>query len=167
MTVRADNLKTINLACLTVEHFEQIRQWRDEQREILRTQTDLEPSEYRRLLLEDECKRYSNENHLYGISDNGKFVAFGGLTHIKWGLSSAISAELSFICSQKYNYEMAFRFHLRVSSKIWFSDSYYNGKVLISETYPFRKFHMAVMESMGFKRKSIIHELKREDYNEM
>jgi len=158
------NFKILNLAILTVRHFDEIRKWRDAQRDILRTKEDMSPANYRQYLIMDECKRYANENHLYGITDNGVFVAFGGLTHIKWGRDSAISAELSFISVTDYNYEMAFRFHLRVSSEIWFSNSYYKGKVLISESYPFRKFHMAVMESVGFRKKSIIHELTREDY---
>ena len=157
-------MKTLNLAVLTVGHFEEIRKWRDSQRDILRTKEDMEPSAYRRLLIDDECKRYANENHFYGIEDNGKFIAFGGLTHIKWGTDSAISAELSFISVDLEHYEAAFMFHLRVSSEIWFSNSYYKGKVLISETYPFRTHHMEVMESVGFKKKSIIHELTREDY---
>ena len=159
-------MKILNLAVLTVRHFEEIREWRDAQRLVLRTKDDMEPSEYRNLLILDECKRYANENHLYGIEDNGDFVAFGGLTHIKWGLDHAISAELSFISKPDYNYETAFRFHLRVSSDIFFSNSYYKGKVLTSETYPFREHHMDIMESVGFKRKSIIHELKKGDYIE-
>jgi hypothetical protein len=149
------------LAVLTVRHFEEIRKWRDEQRDILRTKEDMSPSDYRQLLIEDECKRYANENHLYGIAINNKFVAFGGLTHINW---LTHSAELSFICGHHEHYETAFRFHLRVSSEIWFSNSYYKGKVLISETYPFRTHHMELMEKSGFKKKSIIHELTREDY---
>jgi hypothetical protein len=157
-------MKMLNLAVLTVGHFEEIRKWRDAQRDILRTKEDMEPSAYRQLLIDDECRRYANENHLYGISHNGRFVAFGGLTHIKWGRSSAISAELSFISVDPVHYETAFMFHLRKSQDLWFRNSYYKGKVLISESYPFRKFHMAVMESVGFKKKSIIHELTREDY---
>ena len=157
-------MKMLNLAVLTVGHFEEIRKWRDDQRDILRTKEDMEPSAYRQLLIDDECKRYANENHLYGIEDNGRFVAFGGLTHIKWGRDSAISAELSFISVEREHYEDSFVFHLRVSSEIFFSNSYYNGKVLISETYPHRHYHMHMLEMGGFKRKSIIHELKREDY---
>ena len=164
MTLMEQNLKILHLAVLTVGHFEELRKWRDAQRDILRTKDDMEPSEYRRYLLEDECKRYSNENHMYGIEADGKFVAFGGLTHINW---LTHSAELSFICVSHEYYEAAFRFHLRVSSEIFFSNSYYNGKVLISETYPFRDYHMYLMEREGFKRKSIIHELTRENYEQL
>ncbi len=154
-------MKILNLAVLTVGHFEEIRKWRDSQRDILRTKEDMEPSAYRQLLIDDECKRYANENHLYGIEHEGLFIAFGGLTHIKWETGTA---ELSFISKPGHDYESAFRFHLRVSSEIFFSNSYYNGKVLISETYPHRHYHMHLLEMGGFKRKSIIHELKRGDY---
>jgi hypothetical protein len=156
-------LKILNLAVLSVGHFEEIRKWRNAQRDILRSKTDMEPAEYRRLLIDDECRRYANENHLYGIEHNDEFIAFGGLTHITWNRGSAISAELSFICGRPDPYETAFTFHLRVSSDLWFSNSYYKGKVLISETYPFRGRHMELLEEAGFKKKSIIHELRRDN----
>ena len=157
-------MKALNLAVLSIEHFKEIRRWRDEQRDILRTKVDMEPRDYRRLLIDDECKRYANENHLYGISHLGRFIAFGGLTHIKWANDHATSAELSFICGYPELYEAAFRFHLAVSSDMWFSDSYYGGEVLISETYPHRERHMRIMEECGFRIKSICHRLTKENY---
>ena len=157
-------MRVLNLAVLADKHFEELRRWRDSQRSILRTQNDMEPSEYRKTLIDDECKRYSNENHLYGIEDWSGFIAFGGLTHIKWGLDHAISAELSFISKDPINYEKAFMFHLRVSSEIWFSNSYYRGEVLISESYPMRTYHIKMLERYGFKMKSLIHNLTRENY---
>lgn len=164
-------MKILNLAVLSVGHFEEIRKWRNAQRDILRSKTDMEPSEYRKLLIDDECRRYANENHLYGIEHNDEFIAFGGLTHITWNRGSAISAELSFICGRPDLYETAFTFHLRKSQDLWFGFSYYKGIRLFSETYLFRTKHIKILEEAGFKPAytwggSVIHFMIREDYEQ-
>lgn len=171
-------LARITLPCVSLDDLMKVAEWRSRQPEILRNPKPLtrkDQEKYLEYLMVEDLKRFSEETHMWGIKDGGRFIGWGGFTHITWGEGHANWAELSFICDPDYeDYEAAFRFYLRSATDLWFSKPYWNGIGLYSITYdlPHRKNHIGILgeylrETALISKAEIaflIHQITKDEY---
>ena len=145
-----------NLRTIESEDLELIRQWRNEQTDILR---QVKPISY------NEQKEYFSNIHkdtkqiLFALASNSMFVGYCGLVNINYIYSTA---EVSFITEtgledqNTSKYKDLFTFALDSLSKYAFNTL--NLNKIWTETYGFRKKHINILEGFGFAQEGILRE---------
>lgn len=143
----------IELSAVEVGEIENIRQWRNQQSNVLRQSQEIS--------VEDQLIYFENKvwqdlesskpnQILLSIYKNGVHIGYGGLVHISW---ENLRAEISFLLDTSLVdeldiYAKVFHNFLEAIEKI----SRDNLKLhrLHLETYSFRNKHLHVIESRGF-----------------
>jgi hypothetical protein len=132
--------------------------WRQDQPEILRnpnwprTMSDMD--QYKLDLLTDDCRRFSNKVRMWPITNfHGTMLAWAGLTHMTRDTQFRSTAELSFLTSPKIvsnpdEYSTLLVYFLQTITPLFFSNKYWQGYRLWSETYaiPGRELHIEIMD---------------------
>jgi RimJ/RimL family protein N-acetyltransferase len=159
-----------------------IKEWRNEQIDVLRQIAPLSD--------EQQINYYENsvvpsfiERHprivLFSYLHQGKCIGYGGLTNIDW---TSKRMELSFLLDPQHAknrelYDQDFTCFLLMAKDVTFNDLAFNR--IFTETFAFRKEHIAILERNGFRLEgimrqhvmirgrycdSLIHGLLREEY---
>lgn len=152
--------KNIEFTNIKKEHLFIIKNWRNQQRDILRQV---------KLLADNDQKKWfakiqkDTRQKLFSIINNGVLVGYCGLTNID---ASNKRAEVSFlvnpkIAKDKNAYKDYFLVVLRYLTKYGFSILKLNK--IFTETFDFRKEHMKILKDFGFKKEAIFkkHYFKR------
>ena len=132
---------------------EQIRRWRNSQKNVLRQSKDIQPSEqelyYTRTLLPEYGKKEPNQI-LMSIFESGNLLGYGGLVHISW---PDRRAEISFLLDPIHEGDsdyksIIFSTFLEVVGSVAFQDL--GLQKLWTETFAFRTGHLEILEKKGF-----------------
>jgi len=141
---------------IALDDIENIRIWRNDQKEVLRQETHLTQ--------EDQLNYWKNsilptftekepDQLLFGLIDNhvNTLVAYGGLVHMNWGNRYAESSFLSTTDRTRdlRAYTTLFVNHLELLMMI---ASSLNLSWIYSETYSFRKHHIRILEDFGYQQ---------------
>ncbi len=126
-----------------------IKQWRNEQMAVLRQTKVLTDTDQKKWF---RAMRKDTQQNLFAIIDkkNTALIGYGGLTHIDWVHQRA---EISFLLAT--NISKARYRQLFLEALAMFRDHAFQHHKLhkvFTETYPFRKYHIAILEEFGFKR---------------
>jgi RimJ/RimL family protein N-acetyltransferase len=131
-----------------------IKQWRNEQIDILR-QNVLLTDDMQKIYFENVIKPLfllaQPDQILFSILKEGHFIGYGGLVHIDWNNKMA---ELSFLVEtirskQSEIYKVDFSAFLTMIKKVAFNEL--NFHRIFAETYDIRPLHISVLENEGFK----------------
>lgn len=92
------------------------------------------------------------KNILFTFNVNNKLIGYGGLVHISW---TNKRSEVSFLLNNDFSdtskeYKKYFQYFLIILKKIIFDELKF--KKIYSETFVFRKHHIKIIESLGFKK---------------
>jgi RimJ/RimL family protein N-acetyltransferase len=162
---------------------EQIRGWRNAQRDVLRQSVVLSAEDQRRyfrLQVFPELQEREPRQILLTLLEDGAAIGYTGLTHLDW---QARRAELSFLveparAADPIRYARDFSHCLTMLCAIAFGELGLNR--LFTETFDVRPAHVALLEAQGFQREgrlrqhawvdgalvdSLMHGLTREDWN--
>jgi len=166
---------------LKQEHIFAIRQWRNEQMDILRQKTKLTRTgqvQWFKGLKKDKTQK------LFAIYENaGKdspIIGYCGLTNLDLDYSRA---ELSFIVATSRTRDLNVYSEDMISALAFLADlafKTYQLKRIFTETYAFRGEHIKILERFGFKQEgtlrshifkkgrfhdSIMHSILKEEYH--
>lgn len=133
------------------EDFELIRQWRNEQLDILRTEGILtkEAREKYREWYFDQCASYKPKDILYTILMENEPVGYGGLVHIDW---EKMEAETSFLLKAPQNPTYTDHVYRIFLSCLRDYTEKLGLKAWTSETFSERKGWAEMLERHGWKR---------------
>ncbi|MDX9964146.1 GNAT family N-acetyltransferase [Desulfobacter postgatei] len=136
-----------------------IKEWRNSQIDVLRQQEPLTD--------EDQLKYYDETIHpsfsdkyprqiLFSFLKNSRCIGYGGLVNMNWKDNRA---ELSFLVDtkrieNKNIYQQDFIHYLRLIKELTFCTLKF--KSLFTETFAFRKHHIAILEQSGFRLEEIL-----------
>lgn len=129
----------------------QIKEWRNEQLEILRQEKPLTQEQQMRYWQEQVVPLFSQthpKNVLLSFLKEDRLIGYGGLVHIDW---EASSSEISFILETKRmetTYEGEFLIFLQLIKEVAAS---LNILTLTTEVYDFRRRHIELLEESGFR----------------
>jgi RimJ/RimL family protein N-acetyltransferase/predicted ATP-grasp superfamily ATP-dependent carboligase len=140
---------------------ESIRQWRNEQLEVLRQKGLLSRDDQKRYWENTVSPLFENrlpEQMLFCLLYNDKLVAYGGLVHISWPDKRA---EVSFLVDSERAqnealYREDFKAFMVLIKEIAFEEL--NFHRLTGETYAFRHYHISLMEQNGFVREGVMRD---------
>lgn len=141
------------------EHIEKIRQWRNEQMDVLRQSKAISKEQqimYYEKHIWPELKNDEPKQILLSFLSNNKLIGYGGLVHISW---EHLRAEISFICDprivgQVKIYRMCFLKFLEMIRDLSFKTLRLNR--LFTETYSFRKDQISILEDFGMDIESVL-----------
>lgn len=182
LTQQSFSLNDYELVPLREEDLLNIKDWRNEQIDILRQKAPLST--------EDQIRYYERvvrplflsptpAQLLFSFLFEGKCIGYGGLVHISWADKRG---EVSFLAETERAlnnelYAIDFENYITIFTQIVFEDLKFNR--ISGETYSFRKFHISILEKFGFIREgvmrrhiidgntfydSIVHGLLADDY---
>ena len=135
------------------EHLFLIKDWRNQQRDILRQV---------KLLTDGDQKKWfakiqkDKTQVLFSITEDKKLIGYCGLTNIDYNNKRA---EISFLENPKRadNKEMYEKDFLVVLQKLTdYGFSILKLHKIFAETYDFRKNHMKILEKYGFKKEAVL-----------
>lgn len=143
------------------EDIEAIRQWRNEQIEVLRQKksiTEEEQKAYFDTIIWPSFKQKEPRQILFSILYMKRLIGYGGLTTIDW---EAKKAEISFLVNPERVkdddlYQRDYLHFLRLLSQVAFDDLQFHR--LFAETYDFRKKHIEILEAYGFKKEGTLRD---------
>jgi RimJ/RimL family protein N-acetyltransferase len=146
-----------------------IKNWRNEQIDVLRQSTllsdDQQLSYYDNIVAPSFTEKQPKVM-LFSFLHQGNCIGYGGPTNIDW---SSKRLELSFLLDpQRVNnrelYDKEFTCFITMVKDMVFNDLSFNR--IFTETYAFRKEHIAVLEKNGFRLEGIMrqHVLIRGQY---
>jgi RimJ/RimL family protein N-acetyltransferase len=176
------SIKEYSISTIQREDIENIRQWRNNQINVLRQKNEITKEEQNNYferniwptLLENEPNQI-----LLSYFHKEKLIGYGGLVHISW---EDKRAELSFVVDDiraldKNIYKQDFEFFLILMKFTAFEIIKLNR--IFTETYSMREFHISIIENSGFlfegklrehviinniKYHSLIHGIINSDY---
>jgi len=130
-----------------------IKQWRNEQMEVLRQNellTDEKQLNYYKQVVTPSFSQSQPKIILFSYLHNNRCIGYGGLTNIDW-LSKRV--ELSFLLETKRvtdpaQYELDFTHFITLMKKVVFDDLDFNR--IFTETFAFRQAHISILEKNGF-----------------
>lgn len=136
-----------------------IMKWRNEQMAILRQHERLtrkKQEEYYRDHILPSFQAKTPSQMLFSLILKEKCIGYGGLTNIDWQRGTA---ELSFLVKtarskSKADYASDFSAFLIIITQIAFKEL--DMGILYTETYAFRKDHIAILEENGFVREKTL-----------
>lgn len=138
-----------------------IKQWRNEQIDVLRQNKVLTDEDQMNYYEKYILPSYSNPTTsiiLFSFLNNNECIGYGGLTNIHW---EDRRVELSFLVnpSRANNQEIYltdFTHFIELMKTIVFDDLKLNR--IFTETYNIRDFHISILEKCGFKLEGIMKE---------
>jgi RimJ/RimL family protein N-acetyltransferase len=143
----------ILLRAVEPDDIESIRQWRNQQMDVLRQSkmiTQEEQQEYFRKYVWPEKKHDQPKQVLLAIERSGRLIGYGGLVYISWPDQRA---EVSFLLepsrgetSKTYASDLSQFLHLL--TRLAFGDL--NLHRIWTETFNIRPLHIATLEASGF-----------------
>jgi RimJ/RimL family protein N-acetyltransferase len=149
------------ITAIRAEDIESIRIWRNAQIEVLRQNkpiTKEEQVDYFHQNIWPTFMLDKPKQILFSFFFQEQLIGYGGLTSIDWENKRG---EISFLlnpervmCDQMYHRD--YSHFLLFLCKIAFEDLHFHR--LFSETFDFRIKHMAVLESVGFKKEGVLRE---------
>lgn len=149
----------IELAAVQNVEIEAIRQWRNQQANVLRQNREISIEEqvsyFKNNVWQDLDSSAPNQI-LLSIHKNGLHIGYGGLVHISW---ENLRAEISFLldtslADESDSYSKVFNNFLEAIENI--SKNRLKLHRLHLETYSFRDKHLKVIESRGFTNEGIL-----------
>lgn len=143
----------IELAAVQVGEIENIRQWRNQQSNVLRQSKEISMQEQVRYFenkVWQDLDSSTPNQILLSIYKNGLHIGYGGLVHISW---ENFRAEISFLLDtslvdESDTYSNVFNNFLEAIENI--SKNSLKLHRLHLETYSFRDKHLSVIETRGF-----------------
>jgi RimJ/RimL family protein N-acetyltransferase len=131
-----------------------IKQWRNEQIDILRQSRELsdeDQSKYWKVVIAPGFQEQNPKQLLFSFLHKGKCIGYGGLTHIDW---DAKRGEVSFLLETRRtkdekSYQIEFLVFLELLKRAAFGDL--NFHRIFAETFNVRSVHLATLEHFGFK----------------
>lgn len=145
------------------EDVESIRLWRNAQIDILRQNkpiTSDEQQSYFEKVIWPLFKEKHPKQLLFSFLFDGICIGYGGLTNIDWEMRRA---EISFLVNPERitvtdpsQYRSDFTHFLKLICQLAFNTLHLHR--LYTETFAFRKSHIAILESCGFKHEGILRE---------
>ena len=152
------SFKNYTLVPLRYDDIFKIKQWRNEQLNILRQNkilTDIEQENYYQELIDKSFFNPNPNEILFSFLLDGKCIGYGGVVYIDWKNKSA---EISFINETKRSaetqtYHNDFTTFITILFKITFSELLFNK--LTTETYGIRKNTLQILDNLGFQLKKI------------
>ena len=141
------------------EHIEKIRQWRNEQMDVLRQSKPISKEEqivYYEKHIWSELKYDEPKQILLSFLSNNELIGYGGLVHISW---EHLRAEISFICNprifgQDKLYRICFIKFLEMLKDLSFNTL--GLKRLFTETFSFRKEQISVLVDFGMEIEGVL-----------
>ncbi|WP_164985186.1 GNAT family N-acetyltransferase [Ammoniphilus sp. CFH 90114] len=130
-----------------------IKEWRNEQMEVLRQNAKLTDEGQKRYYVEAIKPSFDHENPrliLFSYLRDNQCIGYGGLTNVDW---AAKRAEISFLLDTARThaveqYQVDFAVFLELMKQVAFRDIGLNR--LFTETFDIRPHHLAVIEKAGF-----------------
>ena len=141
------------------EHIEKIRQWRNEQIDVIRQSKPITKEEqivYYEKHIWSELKYDKPKQILLSFLSNNELIGYGGLVHISW---EHLRAEISFICNprifgQDQLYRICFIKFLEMIKDLSFNSL--GLKRLFTETFSFRKEQLSVLIDFGMEIEGVL-----------
>ena len=141
------------------EHIEIIRQWRNEQMDVLRQSKAISKEQqimYYEKHIWSELKNDEPKQILLSFLSNNKLIGYGGLVHISW---EHLRSEISFICDPRIvgqikKYRMCFLKFLEMIRNLSFKTLGLNR--LFTETFSFRKDQISILEDFGMDIEGVL-----------
>ena len=156
-----------SLVAVQPNHIELIRQWRNDQMDVLRQVSVItleQQKDYYSTHVWPEVTNSQPKNILLTFLDGDKPIGYGGIVHIAW---EHRRAEVSFLLDPLLNktndiYADYFSTFLDLLFTLAFDDLGLNR--LFTETYVMRKHHISVLEDSGFLREGVLkHHIRIND----
>lgn len=149
------------LEAVQPEDIEKIRQWRNEQIDVLRQSKPISKEEqiaYYKRYIWSELKSNQPKNILLSYKYKNKLIGYGGLVNLSW---QDKKAEISFIVNtsitkDSIKYKNIFKNYLIMIKDIAFRNLNFNK--LFTETYSFRFNHIKILEGEGFLKEGAMKE---------
>jgi|TARA_B110000196_G_C20860875_1_gene527300 RimJ/RimL family protein N-acetyltransferase len=143
------------------DNIELIRQWRNQQIEVLRQEFNISKDQQEKYFSEKIWPQLDLKDPidiLMGLYFKDSFIGYGGLVHIAWQHKRA---EVSFLLETKRMstfeiYEKDFKSYLELIKLIATDQLSLNR--LYTETYSFRERHIDILESSGFSKEGVMKE---------
>ena len=153
------SLNDYTLIPIRQEDIQSIRNWRNQQMDVLRQKKPIsenEQEQYYKKTIKKDFYENEPEQILFSFLLKNKCIGYGGLVHIDWERKIA---ELSFLneTSRAKNLELYFEDFSKFL-KIIFKIVFYNLKFneLVTETYNIRPKTIEILEMFGFKKKNTL-----------
>jgi len=176
------NFKNYSLLTLRKQDIQNIRNWRNEQIEVLRQKKQLTKKEqinYYEKVVKSNFNKKKPDLILFSFLLENDCIGYGGLTNIDW---LEKKAEISFLLDTTRSqnetiYQKDFWIFLNIIFDLVFNELKLDK--IFTETYDIRPFHVNILESIGFKLEgrlkqhvfvkekyvdSILHSYLRKDY---
>lgn len=151
----------LSARALEPEHIEAIRNWRNEQMDVLRQSRPISSSEqvayFERAIWLDKASD-TPANILLALYEGDRFIGYGGLVHLAWDYGRA---EISFLLDSQMAgdeavVERLFSRWLRLMQKLAFE--HLGLSRLTTETYETRSLHLRLLDEAGFEREGRLRE---------
>jgi RimJ/RimL family protein N-acetyltransferase len=160
LTNKRFELNEFALESIRAEDIENIRNWRNDQLDVLRQDkiiTEEEQIKYFKEHIWPETIKNEPPHILFSYFRKDVLIGYGGLVHISW---KDLRAEISFLInpdnSSDEDYYLFFSSYLTLIKAVAFDDLKFNR--LFTETFDIRKFHISILESNGFIREGVLKE---------
>ncbi len=149
------------LTSLREEDILLIKDWRNDQIDVLRQKQPLTEADQRHYFETVVKKSFCEETPdivLFSFLRQKKCIGYGGLVHIDW---ESKRAEVSFLLNPiftklKKNYNEFFQAFLTLIARVAFGLLKFNR--LFTETFNIRPYHIKTLENFGFKREGCLRE---------
>lgn len=149
------------IVAIRKEDLEPIRLWRNSQVDILRQKVQIslkEQQDYYHQAIWPTFIQLQPKQILFSFLFNQECIGYGGLTNIDWESSRA---EVSFLVDparieNEAGYQQDFSHFLKLLSVVAFDTL--NLHRLFTETFAFRKEHIAILEKAGFQHEGVLRE---------
>jgi len=150
-----------NYVPLRKEDMVSIKNWRNEQIDILRQNiplTDQDQISYYQKIILPSFQEKNPRVILFSIINSGECIGYGGLTNLDW---ISRKAEISFLIKTSYSeniemYEKYFTRFLEFIKIIAFDEIDFNR--IFTETYDIRFHVIEILEKSGFKKEGMLRE---------
>lgn len=151
----------LTIEAVQPEHIERIRQWRNEQMDVLRQTSVITAQQQQMYYMEHiwpETRAAHPRTILLAYKDQDRLVGYGGLVHVAW---EHRRAEVSFLLDTALSaagdaYSRYFSSFLQLIKRLAFGDLGLHR--LFTETYATRDAHIAILESAGFRPEGVLRE---------
>ena len=148
-----------NLEVIQDKDIETIRRWRNNKLEVLRQNSKISKKaqiKYYKNNIWNELKKKHPINMLFTFNLNNSIIGYGGIVNISWQNKRG---EISFLLDDKINensklYQIYFEKFLKLIKLIAFKEI--KIKKIYTETYSFRKKHIKILSSFGFKKEGYL-----------